>query len=69
MRTLPSALGRRVGQTSLSDDELEAMRRAAWLKQGVVMVRPDDLQTHGLAMALEAHAIARWGRRKGNPNE
>ena len=66
MSNLSSFIGRRSGRSSLNETELEAMRRAAWLKQGVVMVRPEELGSPMLEMALEAHAISRWGRRRGD---
>ena len=46
-----------------SADELERMRRAAWRKQGVVMLRPEDIADDFLRQALINLAVARYGPR------
>jgi hypothetical protein len=39
-----SRLARSQPRTAPSDDDLVAMRRAAWRTQGVVVLRPEDVR-------------------------
>jgi hypothetical protein len=39
-----SCLARAQALTAPSGDDLLAMRRAAWRKQGVIMLRPEDVR-------------------------
>ena len=49
-----------------TESELEAMRRAAWLGQGVIAVRPDDITDVWLRQALINFAEARYGKRSAD---
>jgi hypothetical protein len=61
-----SCLARAQGRTGPTDDELLAMRRAAWRKQGVIMLRPDDVQDEWTRQALINEAERLYGRRPGD---
>ena len=39
-----SCLARSQPRTTPSDEDLLAMRRAAWRQQGVIMLRPEDVR-------------------------
>lgn len=41
--SLRSSLARHLPDRPASETQLLAMRRAAWLKEGIVVVRPEDL--------------------------
>jgi hypothetical protein len=41
------------------------MRRAAWRKQGVIMLRPDDVRDDWIRRALINEAERLYGRRQG----
>ena len=43
--------------------ELEAMRRRAWVEQGVVTLSPDEVADGWLRQALLNLAVRRWGAR------
>ena len=65
----PQAIGRawRVlrPRTAPSDDDLLAMRRAAWRSQGVVVLRPEDIRDDWTRQALINEATRLYGRRPG----
>ena len=61
-----SCLSRAQGRTAPTDDELLAMRRAAWRKQGVIMLRPGDVQDQWTRQALINEAERLYGRRPGD---
>jgi len=63
MTALRSPLGRLVPQTPADDDQLHRMRRAAWLRQGVVMLRPEDIENDWLRQGVMAEAVRLYGRR------
>jgi len=44
-------------------EELEAMRRRAWMEQGVVTLAPDEVADGWLRQALLSLAVRRWGAR------
>ena len=46
-----------------SAEKLEAMRRRAWLEQGVVTLCPDDIADEWLRQAVLNLAIRFWGAR------
>ena len=48
-----------------SDEDLLAMRRAAWRQQGVIMLRPDDVRDDWTRQALINEANRLYGRRPG----
>jgi len=60
-----SCLARAQGRTALTDEELLAMRRAAWRTQGVIMLRPEDVRDEWTRQALINEAERLYGRRAG----
>jgi hypothetical protein len=48
-----------------SDDDLLAMRRAAWRQQGVIMLRPEEVRDDWTRQALINEAERLYGRRSG----
>ncbi len=60
-----SCLARAQGRTAPTDDELLAMRRAAWRTQGVVVLRPEDVRDDWTRQALINEANRLYGRRPG----
>ena len=53
-------------RTAGTETELEAMRRAAWLWQGMIAVKPSDITDVWLRQALTNFAEARYGKRPGD---
>ena len=49
-----------------SDDDLRALRRAAWRGQGVVVLRPEDVRADWLRQALINEAERLYGPRPGD---
>ena len=49
-----------------SDEDLFAMRRAAWRQQGVIMLRPEDVRDDWTRQALINEADRLYGRRSGD---
>jgi hypothetical protein len=60
-----SCLARSQPRTALSDEDLRAMRRAAWRSQGVVVLRPEDVRDDWTRQALINEANRLYGRRAG----
>jgi hypothetical protein len=60
-----SCLARAQGRTAPTDEELLAMRRAAWRTQGVIMLRPEDVRDDWTRRALINEAERLYGRRQG----
>jgi len=60
-----SCLARAQARTALSDENLLAMRRAAWRDQGVVVLRPEDVPDDWTRQALINEANRLYGRRPG----
>jgi hypothetical protein len=60
-----SCLARAQALTAPSGDDLLDMRRAAWRKQGVIMLRPDDVRDDWIRRALINEAERLYGRRQG----
>ena len=58
-------LVRAQARSAPTDDDLLAMRRAAWRKQGVVVLRPEDVQDDWTRQALVDEAERLYGRRPG----
>jgi hypothetical protein len=50
---------------ALRDEDLLAMRRAAWRTQGVVVLRPEDVRDDWTRQALINEANRLYGRRPG----
>jgi hypothetical protein len=60
-----SPLARAQARTTPSDEDLLAMRRAAWRQQGVVVLRPADVEDDWVRQALINEAERLYGRRLG----
>ena len=60
-----SCLARAQARAALSDDDLQAMRRAAWQQQGVITLKPEDVPDDWIRQALINEANRRYGRRGG----
>jgi hypothetical protein len=60
-----SCLARAQARTAPSDDDLLAMRRAAWRQQGVIMLRPEEVRDQWARQALINEANRLYGRRPG----
>ena len=58
-----SCLARAQPRTAPSNEDLLAMRRAAWRSQGVVVLRPDDVRDDWTRQALINEANRLYGRR------
>jgi hypothetical protein len=60
-----SCLARSQARTTPTDEDLLAMRRAAWHTQGVIMLRPEDVRYDWTRQALVNEANRLYGRRPG----
>jgi hypothetical protein len=60
-----SCLARAQPRTAPSDEDLLAMRRAAWRQQGVLVLRPQDVRDDWTRQALVNEANRLYGRRPG----
>ena len=60
-----SCLARSHGRAASTDDDLLAMRRAAWRSQGVVVLRPEDIRDDWTREVLINEANRLYGRRSG----
>ena len=60
-----SCLARAKARSALSDEDLLAMRRAAWRIQGVVVLRPEDVPDDWTRQALINEANRLYGQRPG----
>jgi hypothetical protein len=58
-----SCLARSQPRTTPSDEDLLAMRRAAWRQQGVIMLRPEDVRDDWTRQALINEANRLYGAR------
>jgi hypothetical protein len=47
-----------------TEDELFAMRRAAWRKQGIVVIRVSDVRDDWTRQAIVNEATRQYGRRE-----
>jgi hypothetical protein len=65
----PPAIGRASlasqARTAPSDEDLLAMRRAAWRQQGVAVLRPEDVRDDWTREVLINEANRLYGRRSG----
>ena len=61
-----SCLARSQGRAAPSDEDLLAMRRAAWRSQGVIVLRPEDVRDDWTRQALVNEAERLYGRRPGD---
>jgi hypothetical protein len=60
-----SCLARAQARTASSDEDLQAMRRAVWRKQGVIMLRPEEVRDDWTRQALINEANRLYGSRPG----
>ena len=51
-------------RTASNDKELNAMRAAAWHRQGVAALSVDDITDPWLRQAIQNEAVRRWGPRQ-----
>ena len=58
------SLERHLPRSAPTDVELFAMRRAAWRKQGIVVIRPSDVRDDWTRQALVNEATRLYGRRE-----
>ena len=59
----PLVLGAGQSRAAPTDEDLLAMRRAAWRQQGVVVLRPEDIEDDWVRRALINEATRLYGRR------
>ena len=64
--SLRSSLAAHIAVTPASAEQLDAMRRAAWHRQGVVVLRPEELEAGHpwLAQAARSWALEHFGPRQ-----
>ncbi|WP_270936289.1 hypothetical protein [Falsiroseomonas oryzae] len=55
-------------RTASNDNELNAMRAAAWHRHGVAALAVEDIADPWLRQAVINEATRRWGRRQGEQN-
>jgi hypothetical protein len=60
-----SSLARVGACSAVTSEDLLAMRRAVWLTQDVVVLRPEDVQDDWARQALINEANRLYGRRPG----
>jgi hypothetical protein len=58
------SLERHLPRALASEDELFVMRRAAWRKQGIVVINPADVRDAIIRQALINEAIRLYGQRE-----
>jgi hypothetical protein len=58
------SLQRHLPQTAPTEAELFAMRRAAWRRQGIVVIRPTDVHDEIIRQALVKEATRLYGQRE-----
>ncbi|HVJ54921.1 MAG TPA: hypothetical protein VM689_20845 [Aliidongia sp.] len=60
-----SNLGARVASGPTTEEEIDRQRAAAWHRQGVVLLRPDEIEPSDpwFAQAIRNYANRHWGRR------
>ena len=62
---LRGSLDRHLPTAPTTEDDMHGMRRAAWRKQGIVVLRPDEIQDEWTRRALIAEANRIYGKREG----
>ncbi len=62
--SVSSYLGRHQPRTPTTPDEMEAMRRAAWLKQGIIVLDPTTITDDWTRRAVINEANRRYGKRR-----
>jgi hypothetical protein len=58
------SLDRHLPRALASEEELFVMRRAAWRKQGIVVINPADVRDAIIRQALINEAIRLYGQRE-----
>ena len=58
------SLDRYLPHSLSTEEELFAMRRAAWRKQGIVVIRPADIRDEWTRHSLVNEAIRLYGQRE-----
>ena len=58
------SLDRHLPRSAPGEEELFAMRRAAWRKQGIVVIRPADVRDDWTRQALVNEATRLYGQRE-----
>ena len=58
------SLDRHLPRSLPTEDELFAMRRAAWRQQGIVVIRPADVRDDWMRQSLVNEATRLYGRRE-----
>ena len=58
------SLQRHLPETAPSEEELFAMRRAAWRKQGIAVLRIDDVRDEIIRQAVVNEATRLYGQRE-----
>jgi hypothetical protein len=58
-----SSLGRHQLRRSLEADQLRRMRAAAWHGQGVIVLRPEDVEDDWIRQAIVNEADRLYGKR------
>lgn len=58
------SLDRHLPHSAPTEDELFAMRRAAWRNQGVIVIKPADIRDDWLCQAIVNEANRLYGRCK-----
>jgi hypothetical protein len=58
------SLERHLPRSLPTEDELLAMRRAAWRKQGIIVLRIDDVRDEIMRQAIVNEATRLYGRRE-----
>jgi hypothetical protein len=61
---VPGSLERHLPRSLPTEDELFAMRRAAWRQQGIVVIRLADVRDEIIRQALVNEATRLYGRRE-----
>ena len=59
-----SSLERHLPRSAPTEDELFAMRRAAWRKQGIAVLRPGDIRDKWARQAIVNEATRLYGPRE-----
>jgi hypothetical protein len=58
---ISSSLSRMQPQQPANDNDLFAMRRAVWRKQGIIVIRPDDISDDWIRQAMINEAKKQYG--------
>ena len=64
MSDLRSSLSRHQPRRPAEPDQLRRMRAAAWLGQGVVVIRPEDVEDDWIRQAIMNEADRLYGKRQ-----